>query len=241
MSPEYNSIRYIAIDDCPLDLLAIEEYLKPYKFLKNCGSFPNVVEGYGAQRYIKPDLLFVDVEMPGGSGMDLLRKVRHEVPMTVIITSHPEFALEGFELSVLDYVLKPLTEARIKDTVRRVGEYWELRQKAEAYEVLLEEDVLTIKEGHNQVKLVQSDIIYLEAMQDYTKIVTLKKNYMTLSSITFFMERLAPDRFLRVHRSYAVAIRQIDELRQAEIICNNTSIPVGRTYRQAVSLLRIQT
>ncbi|GLU51485.1 DNA-binding response regulator [Dyadobacter frigoris] len=239
MSSAFIPIRYIAIDDSPLDLLAIEEYMRPYPFFLNCGYFSNALEGYGAQQYVKPDLIFLDIEMPEINGMDLLRKVRNEVPMIVVVTSHPEFALEGFELSVLDYILKPLTESRMKDTVRRVQEYWAMKQKAEAYEVLLEEDTLVIKEGYNQVKLAQSDIIYIEAMQDYTKIVTAKKNYVTLSSITFFMERLSPERFLRVHRSYAVAVSQIQELRQTEIICQNASIPVGKTYRSSVSRLKI--
>ncbi|TLV02144.1 LytR/AlgR family response regulator transcription factor [Dyadobacter luticola] len=231
-------IRFIAVDDSPLDLLFISEFSKAYPFLIPCGTFSNAVEGYGAQQYIKPDLVFLDIEMPGFSGIDLLRKIREEVVMAVFITSHPEFALEGFELSALDYILKPLTEERFAQAARKIQEYWEMRQKSAAYEVMFEKDMLTIKEGHNHVKLAQRDIIYLEAMQDYTKIVTSNKNYMTLSSLTYFMEQLPADRFLRVHRSYAVSVGQVKEMRYSELVCNNAVIPVGKTYRSAVAKMR---
>jgi DNA-binding LytR/AlgR family response regulator len=114
-----------------------------------------------------------------------------------------------------------------------------MKQKSAAYEVLFENDLLTIKEGHTQVRVSQNEIIYLEAMQDYTKIVTEKRNYLTLSTISFFMDRLPSDRFLRIHRSYAVALHHITELRHSEIVCSNARIPVGKTYRQVVSRLQL--
>ena len=231
-------IRYIAIDDNPLDLLAITEYSKIFPFLVNCGTFPHALEGFEAQQYIRPDLVFLDIEMPGITGIDLLRKMREQVPMAVFITSHSEFALEGFDLSALDFILKPLTEVRFEQTARKIKAYWEMIQKSQAYEVMFEKDMLTIKEGHNQVRLAQRDIIYLEAMQDYTKIITPAKNYMTLSSLSYFMEQLPPDRFLRVHRSYAVALDHIKELRHSELVCSSTVIPVGKTYRSAIAKLK---
>lgn len=232
-------IRFIAIDDNPLDLLFLEEMVSAYPFLENCGTFNNPVEGYEAQQYIKPDLVFLDIEMPAFTGIELLRKFRNDVPMAVFITSHPDFALEGFELSALDYVLKPIMEQRFAATVARISDFWEMRQKSAAYEVLFEQDTLTIKEGHNQVKLAQRDIIYLEAMQDYTKIVTPAKNYMTLSSLSCFMEQLPADRFLRVHRSYAVSLGRIRELRHSELVCDRAIIPIGKTYRSALSKLKL--
>ncbi|MCF0052140.1 LytTR family DNA-binding domain-containing protein [Dyadobacter sp. LJ53] len=232
-------IRFIAIDDNPLDLLFISEFAKAFPFLQNCGTFANALEGYEAQQYIKPDLVFLDIEMPGFTGLELLKKIRSEVDIAVFITSHHEFAIEGYELSALDYILKPLTEARFQETARRIREYALMKHRAEAYEVLFGDDTLTIKEGHNQVKLSQKDIIYLEAMQDYTKIITQQKNYVTLSTLTCFMEQLPSDRFMRIHRSYAVSLNQIKELRHSEVVCNNTVIPVGKTYRSAIAKLRL--
>lgn len=232
-------LRFIAIDDSELDLLSIIEYTKNYPFLQNCGTFSNAVEGYEVLDKIKPDLIFLDIEMKGINGIELLRKIRKQVSMAVFVTSHPEYALESFELSVLDYLLKPVTPERFAQTADKIKEYWEMKQKSDAYEVLFEKDVLTIKEGHNQVRLFQRDIIYLEAMQDYTKIVTHHKNYMTLASLSYFMEQLPENRFIRVHRSYAVSLDQIKELRYTELLCDKMLIPVGKTYRSAIAKLRL--
>lgn len=234
-----SSIKFIAIDDDPLDLLTLTEFSKTFPFLQNCGTFSNALEGLESQQYIKPDLVFLDIEMPGISGLDLLYKIRDQVPILVFITSHPEYALEGYKLSALDYILKPLTEERFQECVKRIQEFWDMKQKSALYSILFEKDTLTIKEGYNQVRLDQRDIIYLEAMQDYTKIVTAKKNYLTLSSLSYFMERLPADRFLRVHRSYAVSLDRVNELRQSELLCNNVLIPVGKTYRATVSRLKL--
>jgi len=239
MNAPQPKIRFIAIDDNPLDLLFLSEMVKAYPFLENCGTFANPLEGYEAQQYIRPDLVFLDIEMPAFTGIELLRKFREEVPMAVFITSHPDFALEGFELSALDYVLKPIMEERFALTVARIREFWEMRQKSQAYEVLFEQETMTIKEGHNVVKLSQRDILYLEAMQDYTKIVTAGKNYLTLSTLSCFMEQLPADRFMRVHRSYAVSLGQVRELRPAELVCGNAVIPIGKTYRPTVSKLKM--
>lgn len=232
-------IRFIAIDDNPFDLLFLAEMVRAYPFLENCGTFTNPLEGYEAQQYIKPDLVFLDIEMPAFTGIELLRKFRDEVPIAVFITSHPDFAVEGFELSALDYVMKPIMEQRFAATMARVRDFWEMKQKSQAYEVLFEQDTLTIKEGHNVVRLSQRDIIYLEAMQDYTKIVTPVKNYMTLSTLSCFMEQLPSDRFMRVHRSYAVSLGQVRELRHSELVCGSAVIPIGKTYRSAISKFKM--
>jgi DNA-binding LytR/AlgR family response regulator len=233
------TIRFIAIDDNPVDLLILKEYAEPFRYLQHCGSYATPAEGLAAIEALQPDLVFLDIEMPGLDGLQVLRLLKEKVPLAVFITSHPEFALEGFELSALDYVLKPLTAERFEHTARRIQEYWDMKQKALSYEVLFEKECLTIKDGHNQIKLPQEDIIYLEAMQDYTKVVTEKKNYLTLTTLTGFLEKLPGNNFLRVHRSYAVSVKKINELHANKIVCGDTTIPVGKTYRTLVAKLKI--
>ena len=172
------------------------------------------------------------------SGVEMLRIIRQQVPLAIFITSHPEFALDGFQLCAFDYILKPLTEERFDATARRLQEYWSMKQKAEAYEVLFEKESIVIKEGHHQIKLLLQDIIYLEAMQDYTKVVTEKKKYLTLTTLTGFLEKLSAGTFLRVHRSYAVAVQKIKELHVNKLVCGNTEIPIGKTYRAALAQIR---
>jgi DNA-binding LytR/AlgR family response regulator len=233
------NICFISIDDNLVDQLVLKEYASAFPFLKHCGSFNSSTEGLLAVDKIKPDLIFLDIEMPGISGLEMLRQIKEKVPIAVFVTSHPEFALEGFEMSALDYILKPVTAQRFLTTARRIEEYWEMKQKAILYEVLFEKESLTIKDGHSQIKLPQQDIIYLEAMQDYTKVVTENKNYLTLTTLTGFLEKLSENNFLRVHRSYAVAIKKINELHSNRIICGNLEIPIGKTYKNAIARLKL--
>ncbi|MDZ4793739.1 MAG: LytTR family DNA-binding domain-containing protein [Bacteroidota bacterium] len=233
------TIRYIAIDDNPVDLLILKEYAGEHPHLLHCGSFSNITDGIQQVAALKPDLVFLDIEMPGLSGIELLKTVKDHISIAVFVTSHPEFALEGFELSALDYILKPVTADRFSYTAKRIADYWDMKQKSAAYEVLFEKESLTIKDGHTQVKLPQEDIIYLEAMQDYTKVVTEKKNYLTLTTLTGFLEKFSNNNFLRVHRSYAVAVKKIKELHHNKIVCGDITIPIGKTYRSAVAQIKL--
>ncbi len=232
-------IRYVAIDDDLLDQLMLKEYAGAFPILQQVGTFSNSTDGLASIDELHPDLIFLDIEMPGLTGLEVLRQIKDKVSIAIFITSHPEFAIDGFELSALDYVLKPLTAERFALTVKRIEEYWTMKQKAISYEVLFEKESLIIKDGHSQVKLPQEDIIYLEAMQDYTKVVTEKKNYLTLSTLTGFLEKISNTNFLRVHRSYAVAINKIKELHTNKIICGDISIPIGKTYRSVVTRIKL--
>lgn len=232
-------IKYISVDDELLDQLAIETYAGKYPFLHHCGSFSNGEEGVVAITTLKPDIVFLDIEMAGLNGIDVLQALKEHAPVCIFITSHPEFALEAFELCAFDYILKPLTEERFAKTILRVEEYLQTKRKATAYKMLFEKDTLSFKEGHNQVRIPQEDIVYLEAMQDYTKIITRQKNYMALSPLSSFLTGLPQNRFIRVHRSYAVSLNKITELRHSEIICENATIPIGKTYRSAIAQLKL--
>ncbi len=233
------NIRFIAVDDNPVDLLILKEYAADFPFLEHLESCSSPATGFAAVERLRPDLVFLDVEMPGTNGLQVLQKIKEQVPMAIFITSHPEFALEGFELSALDYILKPLTADRFKQTAGRIREYWEMKQKAAAYEVLFESETLTIKEGYNLVKLPVHEIIYLEAMQDYTKVVTAKKNYLTLTTLTAFLDKISTGNFLRIHRSYAVAIKKIKEIHRDKLVCGDAIIPIGKTYHAVAAQLKL--
>jgi DNA-binding LytR/AlgR family response regulator len=232
-------ITYIVVDDDILSIMAVEQLAAAFPGLQHKGSYTRSSEGLAAIEAIKPSLVFLDIEMPGITGLDIMRKIKTVVPMAVFITSHPEFALEGFELSALDYLMKPLNRERFAQCISRILEYWDMKNKALLFEVAFEKDSLTIKEGHGKIRLRRSEIIYLEAMQDYTKIVTLSKNYMTLSTLSNFLEQFSDQDLIRIHRSYAVASDKISALRSTEIVCDKYTLPIGKTYRQAVSQLKI--
>ncbi len=236
MTPE--SIRYIIVDDNEIDRLIVEQLAEGYTQLKNCGSFDDPLEAISAIRAIQPDLVFLDIEMPQATGIELLKAVRDMVPMAVFITSFPEFALEGFELSALDYILKPLTEERFAQSVKRIGEYWEMKTKSLAYDISVEQETITIKLGHDQMKLQLKDIIYLEAMNDYTKLVLNSKQFVTLVSLSRFLEQLPTNHFIQIHRSYAATISKIEKLgNQKVVMCNDIELPVSKSYRKDLRTL----
>lgn len=229
-----SKLRYVIVEDEELDRATIQVLAGRHSFLECAGTSSDALAGIDLIHSVKPDVVFMDVEMPGASGIDVLRATKGQVPVNVLITSHPEFALEGFELDVLDYVLKPLTPERFDHTARRIQEFWEMREKAIAYSVLFEKETLTIKEGHYKIKVPLPEIIYLEAMNNYTKIVTGDKRHLVLATLSNFMDQLPAAKFRRIHRSYVVAFDKVKELRGAEILIGSHTLPVGKTYRQSV-------
>lgn len=228
-------IRCICIDDERDDLLLLNEWIKTEPALICVGDFSSPSDGLQAIISLKPDLVFLDVEMPGVTGLEILKLLRSNIELAVFVTSHPEFALDGFELSAFDYILKPVTEKRFNYTAQRLKDYWSMRQKAATYELLQEKETLFISEGRNRIKVPINEIIYLEAMQNYTKVVTERQSYLTLVGFNIFLTKLPQDGFLRIHRSYAVAKNKIRGFNAAEeIVCGNTAIPVGKTYKDTI-------
>jgi DNA-binding LytR/AlgR family response regulator len=230
-----SSLKYMVVEDNELDQLAIAAQAARYPFMEQAGIYANIMDGLAAILSVQPELVFLDVDMPGGTGLELLRTLREKIPIAVFISSHSEYALEGFELEAFDYILKPLTEKRFQQMMARVCEFRQMKRDASAYAVQYEQEAITIKEGHNQVRVPISDIMYLEAMDSYTKLVLRNKKYMTLASLSNMLEQLPSEKFGRIHRSYAVAIDKVDELRSGELICGGYELPVGKTYKTTVS------
>jgi len=229
------NIRCICIDDEQDDLLILNEYIKAEPTLTCVGSYSDPSDGLQAIISLQPDLVFLDIEMSGVTGLEILKLLRSRIELAVFVTSHPEFALESFELSVFDYILKPVTDKRFMSTVQRLKDYWSMRQKAATYELLHGAEILLISEGRNKVKVSVNEIIYLEAMQNYTKVVTPQRSYLTLVGFNTFLNKLPQSSFLRIHRSYAVARDKINGwISSDEIICSNATLPIGKTYKEIV-------
>lgn len=232
-------IKYIIVDDNLLDQMMVRSMAADHTVLSHAGTFTNALEALTAIKALKPDLVFLDIEMPHSTGIELLKSVRDIVPMAVFITSFPDFAINGFELSALDYILKPMTEERFAQCMKRVREYWEMKRKSNAYDILIEKDIITIKQGHDKMRLSMNEIIYLEALHDYTKIYTEKKNYITIGALSNFLEQVPAGYFLRIHRSYAVAGNKITGVKKNEVLCETIALPIGKTYRQTISNIKL--
>ena len=138
----------------------------------------------------KPYVLFLDIDMPGINGIDFVKSIVDLDIINVFITSHPEYALQGFQLKVFDFILNPLETDRFESCLKRIFEFEQLKGKAEAYDVLFDNDKIIFKEGHNVVNLNANEVIYLEAYGDYTKIVTENKSHLTLATLSNLLESL---------------------------------------------------
>lgn len=228
----------IIVDDNYLDRIAAEMEVQAQNCLRLIGSLDNATEAAEVIKASQPEILFLDVDMPEISGLELFKSISAYSPLCVIISSYPEYALQSFELKVFDYILKPLTTERFKSTVDRLCDFISISEKAKAYTALIENEKVIFKEGHNVVYLNVNDILYLEAFGDYTKVVTQKKNYLTLATLGGFLEELPADKFARIHRSYAVAKDQIRQIYPASIAIGEANLPIGKTYRSVLSQIR---
>jgi two-component system LytT family response regulator len=234
-----NEIQYICIDDDFLSSLLLIEYAKKNSNFEHLGNFTHPILGLQKINEINPQLLFIDIDMPELNGIELVKQIKNKDIIVVFITSHAEFALEGFQLQAFDYILKPLNQEKFDVLASRIIDFWNIKKKAEFYDILIEENSIIIKEGHARIKLSTHDIIYLEALQDYTKIITQNKSYLTLTTFTSLIDRLPIQQFMRVHRSYAVALNKVKQLKNNEIICGDFTIPIGKTYRSNVAQLNL--
>lgn len=230
-------MKYVIVDDNDTDRMLIEALAMKHTELALSGSFMNPLDAIGFIRDSPPDLLFLDVEMPIMNGVDFLRSMKHP-PLCIFITSHPDFAVEAFELFALDYIVKPLTKERFDASITRVKSFFDIRRKALQYEHHLEQDVIVIQEGYETHRVLLSDIIYLEALKDYTRIFTREKSYITLGNLSRTLEDFNVPQFMRVHRSYAVNAKHIRSIVDQNVKMDHKLIPIGKTYKQAINELR---
>jgi DNA-binding LytR/AlgR family response regulator len=227
----------IIIDDDEIDRLMVVSFAKKFSNLEILSAFDNAQEALPLLERKNVDVLFLDIDMPSLNGLEFRKKVM-EIPVCIYITSYPEHAAESFELDTLDYIVKPLKSDRFSITVQKIEDYLELKYKAQLFENSIGGDTIFIKEGHEQTKIKLHDILYLEALKDYTKIVTPTKRHCVLTSIGNLLKESHFQSFIRIHRSFAVQKQYISKKKSTEIVLNNGQIiPVGRIYKENLNFL----
>lgn len=227
----------IIIDDDEIDRLTVLSFAKKFPVLDILGVFESAEEALPFIDTTDIDILFLDIDMPGLNGIEF-RKKALEIPVCIFITAHPEHAVESFEIETLDFIVKPLKLDRFSQTVSRIEEFMEVKLKASLFEASIGGDTIYIKEGHEQTKVKLHEILYLEALKDYTLIVTNKKRHCVLSSIGNLLKEDHFQSFIRIHRSFAVQKQFIQKINSSEIILNNNiAIPVGRSYKENLNLI----
>lgn len=228
----------IIIDDDEIDRLTVVSHVRKFERLHIAGVFASTAEAQLIMASQNIDILFLDIDMPEGSGLDFRRSVQH-IPVCIFITAHAEHAVESFELEALDFIVKPLRQERFCKTIDRIVEFMEVKHKVALYEAGLGSDTIFIKEGHEQVKIKLHDIVYLEALKDYTLIITNQRRHCVLSSLGTLLRETHFISFVRIHRSYAIHKTFVKKIRNAEVeLIDATILPVGRSYKENLSLLQ---
>lgn len=234
MSRIYNCI---IADDHEIDRLSVAAAVKRHPFMQVSGMYSSAEDALASVNKTLPDIAFFDIDMPGISGLEL-RKQLVDIPVCVFITSYPDYAVDSFELAALDFIVKPLKAERFAITAERIKTYLEIKHKAVLLDITLGADTIFIKQGHEQVKLSLHEVIYLEALKDYTIIVTAQNKYSVLTTLGNVLKEKSFEKFIRIHRSYAVQKHFIERIKAQEITVNNIVLPVGRNYKEAVSKLK---
>jgi DNA-binding LytR/AlgR family response regulator len=174
------------------------------------------------------DLLLLDIEMPGMTGLDLIRKLGNNKPLIIFTTAKKDYAVEAFELNVVDYLVKPIALSRFKQAIEKAQETLDSNKQ----EVKVEEQgFVFVKDSGVLKRIAIDDILFLEAMGDYVKVHTPQKFHVVHATLKSIEEKLPSSKFIRVHRSYIVAINKIDYIQEGTITIGKTTIPVADTHK----------
>jgi DNA-binding LytR/AlgR family response regulator len=231
----HDTLRYLIVEDDEIDRLSVETEADKFPFLKKIAACSHPLEAVELINRFHPDILFVDIEMPGITGLELVKSLEGENLLPVFITSHPEFAIESYEIEAFDYLLKPLAPERFARCALRLRDFFQLRHKAFAFEKEQESDFIIIKQGYEKCKLRTQDILYLESMKDYTRLMTAEKQYLVLATLSSMQEKLTPGKFVRIHRSYIVNLDKIEKVKGNKINLPGHELPMGKLYKNALT------
>lgn len=226
-------LKCIIIDDEPLAREGLASYVREVDFLHLTGICENPLELVTRLDQQPADLLFLDIQMPKMSGIDFLKIVPNP-PMVIITTAFPSYALEGFQLNVLDYLLKPITFDRFFKSANKAKDYHRLLSKSDSQKAETVDDYFFVKCSSKYEKIHFADILYVEGLENYVTIVTDKNKYVTLLNLKSLEQNLASNSFIRVHKSYLVALSKIDSIEGNEIFIQSSRIPISRHYRDQV-------
>ncbi len=224
-------LKYLIVDDDEIDRLAIECEADKFPFLKKITACSHPLQAIELINQHPPDILFVDIEMPDISGMELVKRCQNKSMVPVFITSHPEFAIDSYDVDAFDYLLKPVVADRFARCAHRLKDFFGLRDKAFAFEQEQQLDSIVIKQGYEKYRIRLTDILYLEAMKDYTRVMVAGKQYLVLATLGSMIEKLPPEKFIRVHRSFVVNVDKIEDVKGNRLSVAKAVIPIGKLYK----------
>ncbi len=230
-------LRCLAIDDEPLALELLEDNISQVPFLKLEGTCSNALEALKFLQTQSVDLIFLDIQMPGLTGLQFIQSLV-EKPMIILITAYEKFALEGFNLDVIDYLVKPVPLDRFIKACNKAWELYNLKnRKAETTQA--EPEYFFVNVEYSLLKVEFADIKWIEGLKDYIKIhlKSSSKPIVTRMSMKSLEDELPASKFIRVHKSFIISIPCITSVRKNSVFIGNEEIPIGDNYKEAVNIL----
>ncbi len=226
----------IIVDDEPLAREVLESFVGRIDGLELLASCDNAIKAFDILKKEKVDLIFLDIQMPKLNGIDFL-KVLDPIPKVIFTTAYREYAIESYELNVVDYLLKPISFQRFLMAVNKAmnggGKALE-DQKPPLDELRSDTPYIFLKADRKMVKVYLKDILYIESLKDYVRIKLPQKDVISLQKISFLEQKLPEDCFIRIHRSFIVPIKKIEAFSNNVIEIGGTELPIGRNYKDKV-------
>jgi len=229
-----SNIKCIIVEDEPLAIKVLADYISQVPFLELQATFKDAILASDYLRHHDTNLIFLDIHLPKLKGVAFLKTLVHS-PAVIITTAYHQYAVEGFNLNVTDYLLKPFDFERFLVAVTKVKSSQTERQRINENEDV--KDHLFLNINKKKVKILFSEIVYIESQREYIKIVTTKKEYISKMSTNEIEELLPANLFKRIHRSYIISIKKIESYTAELVDVNGVSIPIGRGYRDVIENL----
>lgn len=227
------TLKCIIVDDEPLAIEILESYIAKIEHLEIAGTFRNAVSAFTFLQTNTVDLIFLDIQMPRLTGIDFLKTLK-DPPQVIFTTAFRDYAVDGFELEVVDYLLKPIPFERFLKAVAKVMHTPSTAPLPVVKPEMTTEDFVYFKVDKKMVKTRMSEILYIESIKDYVKVKTVEKDIITQQKISYLEESLPKELFLRVHRSFIVNVSKVDAYSATDIELGKHQVPIGRNYKNDV-------
>ncbi len=223
-------MKCLIVDDEPLAIDVIKSHLSSYKDFELVGTCSNAIQAAEVLKSKDVDLVFLDIQMPEVTGIEFVRSLENP-PLIVFTTAYAEFAVEGFELDAIDYLLKPISKDRFDKAIVKAKEYYNLKNGNEVDNTELEDEFIFVKANQKLIKISYDDILYVEAFADYVKIYIPEKRIVTLQTMKKMENKLPADKFCRIHRSFIVGLKHIESYNTSEVGVGGKRLPIGKNFK----------
>ena len=225
-------MKCLIVDDNKMARMAMKQLVSQVQRLELVAECSDAMEAYNYLNREEIELILLDIEMPDMTGIDLIKQLKNNRPLIIFTTAKTDYAIEAFELNVVDYLVKPVTPVRFLQAIERAKEAMDSKKSDVKIE---EQDFVFVKDNGTLKKLNVEDILYLEAMGDYVKVHTTNKFNVVHTTLKSLEDKLPSNKFIRVHRSYIVSLNKIEFIQEGTIVIGKSTIPVAETYRSVLN------